>query len=130
MDTHRNSPAKAGSVKLLWVGVAAVVIIVLVMGATLIHIQTQPEEPRGVVLPALEAPPANAALAVTSASTEAASSAAPLPPASAATGPRVDTNKPRIVQPRTSEPAVARAPQRVASKSDAVEGDTLPGVKP
>lgn len=129
MDTDRNSPDKADRNKVLWAGVAVVVIIVLVMGATLIRIQAQPEEPRLVVLPALEAPPANAALDVTSASNGAASSAAPLPPASTATDPRVDTNKPRIVHPRSSEPAVARAPQRDPPKPDTVGTETPPGVK-
>ncbi|MFZ2393316.1 hypothetical protein, partial [Rhodoferax sp.] len=61
MDTHRSSPAQAGGNKLLWAGVAAVVILVLVMGATLMRLQHQPQEPRLVVLPALEAPPASPA---------------------------------------------------------------------
>ncbi len=126
MGTHRSSKAKAGSNKVLWVGVAVVVIIVLVMGAALIRIQEQPQEPRLVALPTAEAPPANAP-AVASTATEALTSATPLPPASMATDP--GTNKPRIVQPSTPEPAVARAPERATPKLDAVEGETLPGVK-
>jgi hypothetical protein len=129
MDTHRSSPAQAGGNKLLWAGVAVVVILVLAMGSTLMRHPAQPQEPRLVVLPALEAPPASPAPAVSSASTEAASSAAALPPATTATEPRVDTPKPRTVQPRTSEPAVARAPQRDTSKPDAAEGGTLPDVR-
>lgn len=130
MDPQRNFPGETGSNKLLWAGVAIAVIMALVMGATVIRIQAQPDEPRLVVLPTMEAPPANAASAVTGASTDTASPAAPLPSPSTATEPRVDTPKPRIVQPHTPEPAVARAPQRLASKPGAVESDTLPGFKP
>lgn len=129
MGTHRSSPAQATSSKVLWGGVAIVVIIVLAMGATLMRTQAQPQEPRLVALPALGTPPTHAPPAVASAATEPATSATPLPPASNATSPRVDTPKPRIVQPRTPEPAVARAPQRLASKPDPVEGETLPGIK-
>lgn len=125
MDTQRSSPDKAASSKVLWAGVAVVVIIVLVMGASLIRIEAQPGEPRRVDLPVLEAPPALAVPAFASAATP----ATPLPPASAAADPLVNTDKPRIVHPRTSEPAVARAPQRPAPKPDAAGGDTLPDVK-
>jgi hypothetical protein len=98
------------------------------MGAALLRLQAQPQEPRLVVLPALEAPPSPAPPVVASATTEPARSAASLPPATSAPDPLVDTPKPRIVQPRTSEPAVARAPQRVASKPDAAEGETAPDI--
>jgi hypothetical protein len=97
------------------------------MGAALIRIQAQPQEPRLVALPTAEAPPTHAPPAVASAATEPATSATPLPPASMATDP--GTNKLRIVHPRTSEPAVARAPERVSPKPDTVENETLPGVK-
>jgi hypothetical protein len=117
MDTVRSAPTQAGSNKLLWGGVAVVVILVLLMGAALIRIQAQPEAPRLVVLPALEAAPANAALPVASAS------------ADAATEPHMETSRPRIVHLRASEPAVARAPQRDASRPGAVESETPPGVK-
>jgi hypothetical protein len=127
MDTVRSAPTQAGSNKLLWGGVAVVVILVLLMGAALIRIQAQPEAPRLVVLPALEAAPANAALPVASASADAAT--ASLPPASAATEPHMETSRPRIVHLRASEPAVARAPQRDASRPGAVESETPPGVK-
>lgn len=130
MTASRSTPPQTGSKKALWAAVAVVMVIVLAMGATLIRIQTQAPEPRLVVLPAMEAPPAIAASAVASASNEAASSAATLPPASAAVDPRLATNKPRIVHPRTSEPAVARAPERISSKPDAVEAGPQPGVKP
>ena len=125
MATHRSSPAKVGSNKVLWAGVAIVVIILLVMGAALIRIQAQPQEPRLVALPTTEAPPTHAPPAVANAATEAAT---PLPPASTATDPLVGTNKPRIVHPRTSEPAVARAPERVTPKQDTVDSGTPPGV--
>jgi hypothetical protein len=115
MDTQRSPPGKAAGSKVLWTGVAVVVIIVLVMGASLIHMQAQPAEPRRVDLPVLEAPPAIAAPAFASAATAALTPATPVPPASAATEPLLNTDKPRIVHPRTSEPAVARAPQRPAS---------------
>ena len=127
MDTQRNSPGETGSHKLLWAGVAVVLVIVLAMGVTLMRLQAQPQEPRHVVLPTA-APPSAAPPVEASDATEAANSAASLPPATTATDPLVDTPKPRIVQPRTSEPAVARAPQRVASKPDAVENQTPPGV--
>ncbi|MCF8159238.1 MAG: hypothetical protein K9J76_00905 [Polaromonas sp.] len=115
MDTQRSSPDEAASSKILWAGGAVVVIIVLVMGASLIHMQAQPGEPRRVDLPVLEAPPAIAPPAFASAATAALTPAAPVPPASAAADPLVNTDKPRIVHPSTSEPAVARAPQRPAS---------------
>jgi hypothetical protein len=126
MNTQRNSPGEAGN-KLLWTGVAVVVVIVLAMGITLMRLQAQPQEPQPVTLP-VEVPPSAAPPVVTGAASEAVISVTPLPPATTATDPFVDTPKPRIVQPRTSEPAVARAPQRVASKPDAVENETLPGV--
>lgn len=128
MATHRSSPAKAGSNKVLWAGVAIVVIIVLAMGAALMRIQAQPQEPRLVALPSAEAPPTHAPPAVAGVATEAATSATPLPPASTATDPLIGTSKPRIVQPRSSEPAVARAPERVSPKPDAVEDGPPPGV--
>lgn len=128
MNTPRNSPDKAGSNKVLWAGVAIVLMIALAMGVALMRLQAQSQEPRLGVLPT-EAPPNAAPPVMASAATEADLPAAPLPPASSATNPLVDTPKPRIVQPRTSEPAVARAPQRVASKPDPVEGETLPEVK-
>jgi hypothetical protein len=126
MNTHRSSPAQTGSHQVLWVGIAIVLIIVLAMGAALIRLQAQSQEPRLVALPALEAPPTHALPAVASAATEPAT---PLPPASTATDPLVGTNKPRIVHPRTPEPAVARAPERDTPKPDTVENETLPGVK-
>ncbi len=129
MDTRRSSPDKADSSKVLWAGVAVVVIIVLVMGASLIRIQAQPEVPRRTDLPVLEAPPAIAASAFASAGTAVPTPATPLPPASTASDPLINTNKPRIVHPNTSEPAVARAPLRVAPQPDAVEGNPLPDVR-
>lgn len=129
MTTHRSSPDGSGSNKLLWAGLAIVVVIVLVMGAALIWMQSRPQEPRFAVLPASEAPPANTTPVLASASPEAASSAAPLAPATANKDPLVDTPKPRSVQLRASEPAVSRAPERAASKLDAIEGDTPPDPK-
>ena len=129
MDTHRSSPAKAGSNQVLWAGVAIVVIIVLAMGAALMRLQAQPQESRLEALPSLEAPPTHAPPAVAGAATEAAISATPLPPASTASDPRLETDKPRIVHPRSSEPAVARAPERVTSKPDTAASDILPDIK-
>lgn len=128
MGTPRSFPVQANSNKLLWTGVAVVLIIVLAMGITLMRRQTQPQVPHQVALPAMEAPPSPAPPATASLATEARTAAAPLPPASAATDPRVDTPIPRIVQPRTSEPAVARAPQRVASEPGAIRSRTLTDV--
>jgi len=130
MAAPRSTPPPTGSKKALWAAVTVVMVIILAMGATLIRIQTAAPEPRLVVLPAMETPPAIAAPAVASASTEAASPTAALPPASAVVEPRLATNKPRIVHPRTSEPAVARAPERITSTPDAVEAGPQPGVKP
>ncbi|HEX5697550.1 MAG TPA: vitamin B12 dependent-methionine synthase activation domain-containing protein, partial [Rhodoferax sp.] len=45
-----------------------------------------------------------------SAATDPVTSAAPLPAASTATDRPAETNRPRVVHPRTSEPAVARTP--------------------
>jgi hypothetical protein len=128
MGTPRSFPDQANSNKMLWTGVAVVLIIVLAMGVTLMRRQTQPQVPHQMALPTMEAPPSTAPPATASLAAEARTAAAPLPPASAATDPRVDTPKPRIVQPRTSEPAVARAPQRVVSEPGAVESGTLPDV--
>ena len=127
MGIPRSSPAQADSDKLLWTVVAVVVILVLAMGITLMRLQAQLQEPQAGVLPAA-APPSAAPPVLAGAATEPARSAASMPPASKATDPGVDTPKPRIVHPRTSEPAVARAPQRVASRPDAAEGDTAPDV--
>ncbi|MDI1246907.1 MAG: hypothetical protein PSV24_16070 [Rhodoferax sp.] len=129
MNAQRNVPHKAGSNKLLWAGVAVVTTIVLLMGATLIRSQATPEEPRLVVLPALDAPPTDARPAVASAATEPTPLATPLPPTPAANDPLVDSQKPRSVPRRTSEPAVARAPQRDMSKPDTSDSDTAPNVK-
>lgn len=129
MDTIPRSTAQPGSHKTLWAGVAIVVIVVLAMGAALIRTQAQPQEPRLAVLPAAPEPTASASETGASAATEAVPSAAPLPPASTATDKLTDTNRPRVVHPRTSEPAVARAPERLTPKPDAANGDTLPDVK-
>ena len=129
MGIPRSSPAQADSDKLLWTVVAVVVILVLAMGITLMRLQAQLQEPQAGVLPAA-APPSAAPPVLASAATEPARSAASVPPATTATDPLVDTPKPRIVQPRTSEPAVARAPQRVTSTPEPVDrDDAQPGVK-
>ena len=128
MDTPRSFPARANSNKRLWTGVAVMLIIVLAMGITLRRLQTRPQVPHHAALPAMDAPPSPAPPVAAGLAAEARTSAAPLPPASAATEPHVDTAKPRIVHPRTSEPAVARAPQRVASEPGAVGSGTLPDV--
>ena len=132
MVTQRNPPGESGGNKLLWTGAAVVMVVVLAMGVTLMRLQAQPQQPQQPqpgVLPA--AAPASAAPPVlASAATEPARSAASVPPATTATDTLVDTPKPRIVQPRTSEPAVARAPQRVTSTPEPVDrDDAQPGVK-
>lgn len=127
MGIPRSSPAQADSDKLLWTVVAVVVILVLAMGITLMRLQAQPQKPQAGVLPAA-APPSAAPPVLASAATEPARSAASVPPATTTTDPVIEINKPRIVHPRTSEPAVARAPQRVASRPDAAEGDPAPDV--
>lgn len=130
MDPQRHAQGEAGSNKLLWGGVAVVVVIVLALGIALKRLQTQPQEPQVVALPALQAPPSLATPAVASAATQAVSSDAAVPSAPGATDPHVDTLKPRIVQLRASEPAVARAPQRVTSQPGPVEDNTRPNIKP
>jgi hypothetical protein len=110
MAAPRTTEAPTGSNKALWAAVAVVVVIVLAMGATLMRIQPQPQEPRRVDLPTTAGPPANAPVAADSAATDQATSAVPSPMASLATEPLADTNRPRVVHPRASEPAVARSP--------------------
>ncbi len=127
MGTPRSSQVKAGTNPLLWVGVVLVLTIVLAMGVALMRLQAQPEEMRRAVMPALEAPPAIAAPALASAAAEARPTAAALPPAFMASDPIVNTQKPRIIHPNASEPAVARAPQRVLPNHDAAGNDTPPG---
>ncbi len=126
MDPQRHSQGEAGSNKLLWGGVAVVVVIVLAMGTML----KRQQAPQVLASPALKAPPSPATPAVASAATQAVSSDAAVPSAPGATDPHVDTLKPRIVQLRASEPAVARAPQRVTSQPDPVEDDARPNIKP
>lgn len=129
MVTPRNTPGESGGNKLLWTGAAAVLVVVLAMGVTLMRLQAQPQQPQPGVLPAA-APPSAAPPVLASAATEPARSAASVPPATTAADPLVDTPKPRIVQPRTSEPAVARAPQRATSTPEPVDrADAQPGVK-
>ena len=116
MATPRSTEAPTGSNKALWGAVAVVIVIVLAMGATLIRIQSQPQEPRLVVLPTSAGPAANASTAAGSAASDPVSSAAPLPAASTATDQLTDTPRPRVVHPRTSEPAVARTPAPTVSR--------------
>ncbi|WP_296492754.1 hypothetical protein [Rhodoferax sp.] len=115
MATQRPTPAPAGSNKALWGAVAVIVVIVLAMGATLIRIQAKPQEPRMVVLPAA-GPSANAPAAADNSATNPVPSAAPSPTASTATDQPAETNRPRVVHSRTSEPAVARTPAPVVSR--------------
>lgn len=110
MATPRSTPAPTGSNKALWGAVAVVMVIVLAMGATLIRIQAQPQEPRLVVLPTTAKPAANASTVADGAAADPVTSVAPLPTASSASDQLTDTNRPRVVHPRTSEPAVARTP--------------------
>ncbi len=111
MQTDRIAPAKTDAGKLLWAGLAVVLIIVLAMGATLIHVKNQPEEPRLAVLASNDAPGADVPTAASTA-TAADSAASTSPPASTPTASIplvVETQKPRTVQLPASEPAVARA---------------------
>jgi flagellar basal body-associated protein FliL len=129
MDSQHKSPDKVGSNKVLWIGMVVVLVVVLVMGVTLIRIQAQAEASRIVTMPDVAKPPANAAQAVASGSTAAASAADPLPHAAAATDLVMETNKPRIVQLRASEPAVARAPQRDTPTPATAEAQTPPDIR-
>jgi len=128
MTTPRSTPSQAGSNKVLWAALAVVMVIVLVMGATLIRIRTQAQEPRPLALPASTKPAAHASAAADSAATAPVTTAAPVQPAPAAQSSGTPANAPRTVQLRASEPAVARTPARVTPRLDAVEGETLPGV--
>ncbi|MCM2297167.1 hypothetical protein [Rhodoferax sp.] len=112
MATPRSTPAQTGSNTALWAAVAVVMVIVLAMGAALIRIQAQPQEPRLVVLPASTAPAVNAPVsaAANSAATGPATTAAPGQPASATESSGTQANVPQTVHLRASEPAVARAP--------------------
>lgn len=116
MVTPRVTPAPAGSNKALWGAVAVVMVIVLAMGAALIRIKSQPQEPRLVVLPASAGPAASAPAAADSAATDPVTLATPLPAASTATDQPAETNRPRVVHPRASEPAVARTPAPAVSR--------------
>ena len=116
MTTQHPTPAPAGSNKALWGAVAVVMVIVLAMGATLIRIKSQPQEPRLVVLPTSAGTAASAPAAADSAATDPVTLAAPLPGASTATDQPAETNRPRVVHPRASEPAVARTPAPAVSR--------------
>jgi len=107
MATPRS--AQAGNNKALWGAVAVVMVIVLAMGAALIRIKAQPQEPRLVVLPA-DGPAANASAAAENVDAKPVTSAAPLPAAPTVADQLPETDRPRVVHPRTSEPAVARSP--------------------
>ena len=109
MATPRNAPAPTGSNKALWGAVAVIMVIVLAMGAALVRIQAQPQEPRLAVLPAAE-PAANASAAAENVDAKPATSADPSPAAPPVADQLTDTNRPRVVHPRASEPAVARTP--------------------
>ena len=106
MATAHAPRAATNSDKVLWTGVAIVILLVLVMGAALLRLQAQPPEPRPVVLPTTEVPP----LVASAAAPEAVASVTPMPAASAAMNKAVDTGRPRRVQAQASEPAVARTP--------------------
>lgn len=110
MATPRSTPTQAGSNIALWAAVAIVMVIVLIMGAMLIRNQTQPQEPRPVVLPASTGAAAHASAAADSAATGPVTTATPAQPAPAAQSSDTQANAPRTVQLRASEPAVARTP--------------------
>jgi cytoskeletal protein RodZ len=144
MNTPTQTPA-SGSSKPLWAAMLVLVVVVLAMGATLIRIQSQPIEPRMVVLPEPsqtqpvqattgESTPGTPAQPAVSAAAEPSSAAAPaaskkleanmpLPNMDKA---QADTNnianqaieitaQPRPVLPRQPEPAVARFPAKGVS---------------
>lgn len=126
MTTRRTSPASTGSHKVLWAGMAVVVVLVLVMGVKLLRSQAQSQEPRLVAWPAKPEPGTSAPVA--NAVTQVASSADPTGSASQATGPTPEASRPRRVQLQSSEPAVARTPAN-GTRPDAVEAESRPDIK-
>lgn len=116
MAGDHTSRANTGSNKVLWVGVAMVVVLVLVMGVELLRSQAELQEPHRVALPVKPEPITGTSATDISAVTQAASSTQPVPSAAGKTDHPAVTDLPRRVQPSVSEPAVARTPAPVAPK--------------
>jgi outer membrane lipoprotein SlyB len=116
-----SASAKSSSTvnKPLWAAVSVLGVAVLALGATLIYVQTRPEEPRLAVLSAAAPAPTVAA------STSTAALPAPLDSGKAATPKKVthNTSKP-VATNATGHQAITPAPRAICANCGTVESVT------